>query len=72
MHCFLDGRDTPPTSGKDYVIELEEKMKELGVGEVGVFLGSLRQDGYARKGKKGNKEYLFHINITGLRLCRRR
>ncbi len=33
-HCFLDGRDTPPTSGKGYVEQLEAKMAELGVGEV--------------------------------------
>src|SRR5699024_11520033 len=32
VHCFLDGRDTPPSSGKEFVAELEEKMKELGVG----------------------------------------
>ena len=30
----LDGRDTPPASGKEYVEQLEAKMKELGVGEV--------------------------------------
>ena len=34
VHAFLDGRDTPPMSGKDYVAQLEEKMAELGVGEV--------------------------------------
>lgn len=34
VHAFLDGRDTPPASGKDYVAQLEEKMAELGVGEV--------------------------------------
>lgn len=34
VHCFLDGRDTPPASGKDYVAELEAKMQELGVGKV--------------------------------------
>ena len=34
VHCFLDGRDTPPASGKDYVAELEAKMAEIGVGEV--------------------------------------
>ncbi len=34
IHCFLDGRDTPPASGKDYVAELVEKTKEIGVGEV--------------------------------------
>ncbi len=39
VHCFLDGRDTPPASGKDYVIQLEEKMKELGVGRVASVMG---------------------------------
>ena len=39
VHCFLDGRDTPPASGKDYVAELEAKMKEIGVGEVATVSG---------------------------------
>ena len=39
VHCFLDGRDTPPASGKGYVEQLEEKMKELGVGEVASVMG---------------------------------
>lgn len=34
VHCFLDGRDTPPSSGKDFVAELEKKMAEIGVGKV--------------------------------------
>ncbi len=38
-HCFLDGRDTPPESGKGYVEELEAKMKEIGVGEVASVMG---------------------------------
>ena len=39
VHCFLDGRDTPPASGKGYVEELQAKMKEIGVGEIGVVSG---------------------------------
>ena len=39
VHCFLDGRDTPPTSGKEYVAQLVEKMKELGVGKVATISG---------------------------------
>lgn len=39
VHCFLDGRDTPPASGKDYVQELTEKMAELGIGEVATVMG---------------------------------
>ena len=39
VHCFLDGRDTPPSSGKDFVMQLEEKMNELGVGKVASVMG---------------------------------
>ena len=39
VHAFLDGRDTPPASGKDFVIALEEKMAEIGVGEVATVCG---------------------------------
>lgn len=34
VHAFLDGRDTPPSSGKDFCIALEEKMTEIGIGQV--------------------------------------
>ncbi|MBP3901993.1 MAG: 2,3-bisphosphoglycerate-independent phosphoglycerate mutase, partial [Blautia sp.] len=39
VHCFLDGRDTPPASGKGFIEELQAKMKEIGVGEIGVVSG---------------------------------
>ena len=39
VHCFLDGRDTPPASGKEFIEQLEAKMKEIGVGEIGVVSG---------------------------------
>jgi 2,3-bisphosphoglycerate-independent phosphoglycerate mutase len=34
VHVYLDGRDTPPTSGADYVAKLEQKMREYGVGKI--------------------------------------
>lgn len=39
VHCLLDGRDTPPSSGKRFVEELQEKMKEIGVGEIATVMG---------------------------------
>ena len=39
VHCFLDGRDTPPASGKSFVVALEEKMKEIGTGKVASVMG---------------------------------
>ena len=34
VHCITDGRDVPPDSGRGFVRELEEKMREIGVGTV--------------------------------------
>src|SRR5579859_3489831 len=39
IHCFLDGRDTPPHSGRDFVQQLQQKMRELGVGEIATLVG---------------------------------
>ena len=39
VHCFMDGRDTPPASGEGYIIELEEKMKEKEVGQIATISG---------------------------------
>ena len=34
VHCFTDGRDTPPESGKDYIQELQAEMDRIGCGEI--------------------------------------
>lgn len=39
VHCFMDGRDVPPTSGKDYVAELQKKLDEIGVGKIATVMG---------------------------------
>ena len=39
VHAFLDGRDTPPASGKDFVQALEDKMAQIGVGGVASLSG---------------------------------
>ncbi|MCI5828409.1 MAG: 2,3-bisphosphoglycerate-independent phosphoglycerate mutase [Lachnospiraceae bacterium] len=39
VHAFLDGRDTPPASGKDYVAALQKKMDEIGVGKIASLSG---------------------------------
>ena len=39
VHCFLDGRDTPPASGKGYIEELEAEMKKIGVGKIASVMG---------------------------------
>ncbi|QJB57865.1 2,3-bisphosphoglycerate-independent phosphoglycerate mutase [Pseudodesulfovibrio sp. zrk46] len=39
VHVFLDGRDTPPASGKEYTRQLIAKMDELGIGQVATVSG---------------------------------
>ena len=39
VHCFMDGRDVPPSSGKDYVKELMDKLQEIGVGKIATVMG---------------------------------
>ncbi|MDR1663985.1 MAG: 2,3-bisphosphoglycerate-independent phosphoglycerate mutase, partial [Clostridiales bacterium] len=39
VHAFLDGRDTPPASGLEYIRQLEEKTRELGVGKIASIAG---------------------------------
>ena len=38
-HCFMDGRDVPPTSGLDFVQTLEDYLAQLGLGKIGVISG---------------------------------
>lgn len=39
LHCFLDGRDTPPQSAVDYVRDLEKKMNDENLGVIGTVQG---------------------------------
>lgn len=39
VHCFLDGRDVPPDSAKNYVRELDEKLVEIGTGKIASVMG---------------------------------
>ena len=39
VHCFLDGRDTPPSSALGYAKELQAKMDEIGVGRIATVEG---------------------------------
>ena len=39
VHCFMDGRDTPPNSGIDFLRQLDQKMREYGVGQIATVIG---------------------------------
>jgi 2,3-bisphosphoglycerate-independent phosphoglycerate mutase len=39
VHCFMDGRDTPPESGIGYIEALEKKLQEVGIGKIASLCG---------------------------------
>lgn len=39
VHAFSDGRDTPPQSSVEYLLDLEDFLEKLGVGRIGSVSG---------------------------------
>jgi 2,3-bisphosphoglycerate-independent phosphoglycerate mutase len=39
IHCFLDGRDTPPSSAVHYVAALQKKIDDIGCGHIATLIG---------------------------------
>jgi 2,3-bisphosphoglycerate-independent phosphoglycerate mutase len=39
VHCIMDGRDVSPTSGVDFIAQLQTKMDEIGVGKIATVTG---------------------------------
>ena len=39
IHCFLDGRDTPPSSGVNYIAALQKKTEDIGCGQIASIIG---------------------------------
>ena len=39
VHCFLDGRDVPPSSGADFIEDLQKQINDIGVGKIATVMG---------------------------------
>jgi 2,3-bisphosphoglycerate-independent phosphoglycerate mutase len=39
IHCFMDGRDTPPESGIGFIRQLQQKIREIGIGTIATVSG---------------------------------
>jgi len=65
VHCFMDGRDTPPTSGEGYIEKLEEKMKEKGVGKIASISGRFYAMDRDKRWERVQKAYDALVNGVG-------
>ena len=63
VHCFMDGRDTPPESGIDYIRQLEQKMREYGVGQIASLSG--RYYAMDRDNRWERIEKAYHAMVQG-------
>ena len=64
LHAFLDGRDTPPDSGKSFLMDVEKKMQELGVGEIATISG--RYYAMDRDKNYDRVEKAYHAMVDGI------
>ena len=67
VHCFLDGRDTPPASAENYLIELEDKMKEKGIGKIASISGRFYSMDRDKRWQRIQKAYDAVCNGVGLK-----
>ena len=65
VHCFLDGRDTPPSSADGYVAAMREKCLETGVGEVASVVGRYYAMDRDRRWERTERAYRLLVHGEG-------
>ncbi|MCF0126800.1 MAG: 2,3-bisphosphoglycerate-independent phosphoglycerate mutase [Clostridia bacterium] len=65
VHCFLDGRDTPPASAESYIAKLEEKMAEKKVGKIASISGRFYAMDRDKRWERVKKCYDILVNGEG-------
>ncbi len=61
IHAFLDGRDTPPKSGIDYLRQLEGHLRQVGVGQIATIMGRYYAMDRDNRWERVEKAYLAMI-----------
>src|SRR5256885_3570024 len=67
IHCFLDGRDTPPSSAADYVEALQKKIEEIGCGQIASVVGRYYAMDRDRRWERIQRAYDLLVNAVGER-----
>ncbi len=67
IHCFMDGRDTPPTSGEGYIAKLEEKIKEKGIGKIATISGRFYSMDRDKRWQRIQKAYNAMVKGEGIK-----
>ncbi len=65
VHCFMDGRDTPPASGENYILQLREKMQEKQIGKIATITGRYYAMDRDKRWERIKKAYDAMVNGIG-------
>ena len=65
IHCFLDGRDTPPASAESYILKLQEKMNEKQIGKIASISGRFYAMDRDKRWQRVQKCYDALVNGQG-------
>jgi 2,3-bisphosphoglycerate-independent phosphoglycerate mutase len=67
IHCFLDGRDTPPSSAVDYIAALQKKIEEIGCGQIASIIGRYYGMDRDQRWERTQRAYDLLVNGKGER-----
>lgn len=65
IHCFLDGRDTPPASAVDYVHALQEKLQGIGTGQIASLVGRYYAMDRDKRWERTQRAYELLVHAVG-------
>ena len=65
VHCFLDGRDTPPSSATHYLATLQQKLEAIGVGEIATVVGRYYAMDRDKRWERTKRAYDLLVHGTG-------
>jgi len=65
VHCFMDGRDTPPSSGKGYIETLLAEMEKIGIGKIATISGRYYAMDRDNRWERVQKAYDAMVNGRG-------
>jgi 2,3-bisphosphoglycerate-independent phosphoglycerate mutase len=68
VHPFLDGRDVAPSSGLDFINQLQAKIDELGVGKIATVMGRYYAMDRDKRWEREEKSYRAMVYGDGLQV----
>ncbi len=67
IHCFLDGRDTPPSSALKYIAQLQKQIDDIACGKIATVVGRYYAMDRDKRWERTQRAYELLVNAVGQR-----